>query len=299
MQARLDLAAQAQGVGRGIAWGPWEFTKTLSEACQQMEKLQEEELVLQAALKNQLLVFRPNDTGDLICVDDEPWEPLFQRKPPSKGLRPAWCEARVEAAAEWGDEGPPKPDWSALDKLGQYLEVVPPRDGPENEEDYLELPRDQLDLTPEQERMLLPIEERLRAIPLEPDLQSRVANSWARQRLRQTRKKRTGRWAGTLGNRPLHKQAAKWRQKVREAGQSVEKFRETMRPLVRGAEALRNMARKGLTRKARAQKKSSAQEPPQVVDQDLEEQPHLRQEVRVVAQDSDLAGKRSHVIRVY
>ena len=124
----MDLVSSTDGAPRKINWGPWEFVQTLCKASDHMDNLQQNDFVLKATLKNQLLAFRPDDQGNIITVDDDPTLKAanLTRHACTRGLKPSQCEARVDAVRAWGPDGPPKADWSALDDLGDFRKVAPP-----------------------------------------------------------------------------------------------------------------------------------------------------------------------------
>ena len=156
----MDLLAQTDKAPRKVSWGPWEFAQTLAKAADHMQKLQEKDFVLSATLKNQLLAFRFDEQGNRIVVDDDPTLVAagLKRQLPTRGLKSAQCEKHVKNLQACGPEGPPKPDWTKLDNLGDFRQVAPPQE-PDNPEDCLDIPLAQLDLTEDQKFMLRPIEE--------------------------------------------------------------------------------------------------------------------------------------------
>ena len=304
LQARLDLAASATKAPRKVNWGPWEFIQCLTQAADHMVNLQEKkDFILRATLANQLLVFRPDAEGNLICIDDDPVlkQHGIQRNPPTRGLRPVHCEARIDEARARGFDTFPKPSWEELDVLGDYRQVAPPFEDA-NPEDFLQLPAAQLDLTEQQLFMLRPIQERVEDLKHCEETMNQVVGQASR--LVKQRAKVRRRWSGILGARMFGKHSAAWRRKLEDSGRDLRKFARTHTPVVRGAKALRNLGKKSFfmknlkTNRAQANLKSKA-DPPLVKDQDVPDHPYIGQEARVVAQGHQLVGLLGSITKVY
>ena len=296
LQTRLDMAAQQQAAPRKVNWGPWEFVQTLCEAADHMRKLQEGDFVLKATLANQLLAFRFDAEGQMISVDQDP---LLQaaglsRNPPTRGLKPALCEERMSEMTTWDNQCPPKPDWTALDSLGDFRQVAPPQGG-DNPDDCLDLSLEQLALTDQQKFMLRPISERIKDLAIDQDVKDQVRNHADRAARR--RRKVRGRWSSLLAGRMFGKHAHAWRKKLADSGRDVAKFTKSHAPVARGAKALRNLAKIQVRgKKTTAQQK---RDPPAVVTTDLKDHPHIGQEARVVAADHQLRGTLGNIVKVY
>ena len=304
LQATLDTAAAAHQGPRKVNWGPWEFVQTLGAAADHMVALQEKrDWVLRAALANQLLVFRPSAEGNLVCVDNDLTLQAegLKRNPPTRGLRPELCEARVLEATTRGLTTFPKPAWEALDDLGDFRQVAPPQ-GDDDPENTLALPLAQLDLSEKQAFMLRPIQDRVKDLQFSAETVAQVKSLAERQR---NRRKIKGRWSSLLAKRHLQHHTSAWRQKLDDAGRDIQKFTRCHRPVVHGAKSLRNLAKtlkhKRFLKKTRATLKNQKNQdnPPQVVDQDVKDHPYVNQEVRVIAQGHDLKGLVGHVNKVY
>ena len=294
----MDLVAAQDSAPRKVNWGPWEFIQTLSQASDHMDKLQENDFVLKATLKNQLLAFRFDDQGNIVLVDDDPVlkEANLSRQPPTRGLRPALCEERIDQVKALGPEGPPKPDWSKLDALGDFRQVAPPQEAGDPE-DFLDIPLEQLDLSDQQKYMLRPIHERVQDLAIDQEAKAHVKrhSQWANK----LRGKRRGRWSTLLANRLFSKYSQPWRKKMADTGRDVEKFTQAHAPVVKGAKAIRNLA-KALSAKAKKHGfTKGTTKAHQMVERDLEDHPHKGQEVRVIARGHQLRGLVGHVIRVY
>ena len=178
-QAKNDLQEEADremiiSDSRGPhQWGPWHTSTVVSRALRKLQKLQnDKDVVLTSVLQTQLLVFRPNQKGQLIPVDmldDEPWLLKHPRLPVLRGISQKEADARIHKHSEWENGEPPEPDWSVLDKLGSYLsQSHHPAEDPEDPESQavvLDGRFADLALTPAQVEMLKPVEERIKMLP--------------------------------------------------------------------------------------------------------------------------------------
>ena len=299
LQTRMDMVASGTQGPRKVNWGPWEFVQTLGEATDHMARLQEtKDFVVRATLGNQLLVFRPNHQGDLACVDDD--QDLQGAKafrlPPSRGLKPALCNARVEEARARGLDAFPKPNWESLDDLGDLRQVAPPHQDV-SPEDCLDLPEDQLNLSEKARFMLRPIQERVQDLEYSEDTVRQVQA----QARRQARRPHKGRWSSLLAGRMFAKHSTAWKKKLEDAGRDIQKFTRMYAPVVHGAKAVSRLAKmkksRGFMKKARVMPKKT--DPPQVIDEELNDHPHVGQEVRVVDQAHQMRGLVGLITKVY
>jgi hypothetical protein len=172
LQEEWDREALATGQDRNARWGPYHVATVLGQALAKLQELQEKsDVVLKGFVQNQLLVFRPDEhhTFQLIDTCTAAWTQKVERSPPGRGITPKSAGDRVWAWSKfqhWGEMGgPEEPDWTQLDKIGNWLEQN--EDPPEAPEDWLLLDCrfEDLQFTEEQLRMMRPPEERLQDLP--------------------------------------------------------------------------------------------------------------------------------------
>ena len=190
-------------------WGPYECLYCVSEAYRRFCEKHKEAVPLQGFQANQMLVVRPDEEGKLVKVTgDEPWSWSTE---PGRGIEPNLAKQRHLRIDNWPEGGePPVPDWSMLD--GDCFNV---NDLPKDYEDdenpcLLEIQKLNLELTPDQEYMLRPPEDRIKEIQFEKALEGRTKKD-----RRVTRKNR---WGAKFSNQWLGKLQRRWIQKKRETG---------------------------------------------------------------------------------
>ena len=189
----------ANGQERFVSWGLAELSAIMGEAWHQLLQIQQEkDLVLHASISNQLLAFRPDREGQLQRVDtiEAPWTTQHPLLPPFRAIRPATARARLDGARDWPQGSPPEPDWSRLDRLGNYLHQL--ADVPDREEAELDLRFDELQLSPHQLSMAASPEARLKT--LQPVRHGVAAQMESRRRIAR-RVARPNKWARQLGQR--------------------------------------------------------------------------------------------------
>ncbi|MCP4240021.1 MAG: hypothetical protein GY772_05625, partial [bacterium] len=135
LEEEWDRQALIQGEEANARWGPFHIAHVMAEALahfRQRNGLQHQDphhpqgqpdIFLKAFVQNQLLVFRPGQADtDLHCIDQipEPWAQC--RQIPGRYIPHSMAKRRIQDAQSWDEWGPPEPDWTWLDRLGQYLD---------------------------------------------------------------------------------------------------------------------------------------------------------------------------------
>ena len=235
LQAEFDQFAAAAGQEREANWGLRELSSVMGEAWHQMLLLQaDRDVVLHAAIKNQLLAFRPDQDGTLQRIDQiiAPWTVQHPLLPPSKGITYRTAQARLEDAASWPEQGPPEPEWQKIDQIGSYLHQL--QEVPGREEAELDLRFEDLQLTPQQLAMAASPESRLKK--LTPVRYGVAAHMESRARIKAAIRHRTqkpGKSAQKLSARCKRKFAQEALQKLEAAG-SLPALSNTIMPAARG-----------------------------------------------------------------
>ena len=198
LEEEWDRQSKQMGQQREYKWGPAETLQVVAEAIaifrqrfhlrkpeQQKDPEPESDpenpptygpeprpkvdLFLKGFIQNQLLIFRPDhqETLQLFETFRQGWEQDCPRVPPGRGISLETSSKRVVFAQEkWVDGQPAKPDWSLLDKMGNYLEQQHHQDHQKMlDEPILDLRFQNLDLSPEQIEMIRPPEERMSDLP--------------------------------------------------------------------------------------------------------------------------------------
>ena len=134
---------------------------------------------LEGLIKNQFLVFRPNNEGVLEKIDEgKAWAvPIL---PPTRGIENKLARERLAARAEWVEDKPPRPNWEQLDNANFEWDQAPnemPLAEAENAkvENVLDFEFGNLGLTERQKAMLLPPSARTRNIEYPEAVRKRTA----------------------------------------------------------------------------------------------------------------------------
>ena len=172
---------------------------------------------LQGLIANQMLVVRPDETGDLKVIDDlmdTAFLQKYRRMPPSRGIPPRWAADRVRQIQNWKDGIPPNPDWTQIDaRTHSLLQDDMPEQPVKDDELMIDFDTANLQLTDHQKVMLMPPEERMATHVYPGSIQSRV------KEISSSRKKvRKNRWGNKFGNYFLGKTFLNFRKKVRKHG---------------------------------------------------------------------------------
>jgi hypothetical protein len=316
VQEEWDRHAQTQGWPADYHWGPCQVLTVMSLACSDFRKrhgLQypasqrppappppegpvfgpdpapQPGLFVRAIIQNQLFVFRPDHNHQLVLFEtlDQGWEHQYPRFPPGRGIAPSVASKRVVDAASWPWGEPPKPDWSKLDNLGNYLHQVYHQElEAMAAEPILDMRFQGLQLTPEQIYMLRPPEERFSELPAVR--QSIVARQEQLHSNQRRKLRRANKWATKFKAR-LHKaQADKMVARLELAG-SKDQLRQSIplkgttskRAYVHALRRKRQRRQAGLPELPNGRPRKDS--PAQVTFQDLADHGLLNQEVRIIS----------------
>ena len=299
---REFVIAQSEGP---YQWGPWETSVVVARTMARLEKSQQESrLLLAGAISTQMLVMRPDADWQLRPLDDlnQPWQARFPRSPCFRLIPQSIADRRVQQARLWQNGEPPVPDWSVLDRLGNYLDQQHhPRENPDDPEDdavVLDGRFEDLALTPEQLLMLVPLDQRLKDLPRGSS--TLVKRAEAAKRIRTKRKSR---WAQKFGDQAGKKQSKKWRARLAQ-GVSVQEMKRQnfgqaaapKRKFWRGGK------KKASTTQAKAEAKPNKGQKPKgpnsVEKTRSENSPWLQQKVRIMSPTSHptMLGFVGHVV---
>ena len=168
-------------------WGPFEVWAVLERALKAFKR-NNRVVPLEGLIKNQFLVFRPNNEGVLEKINEgKAWAvPLL---PPTRGIENKLACERLAARAEWVDGVPPRPDWEELDNINFEWNQAPNEMPPAEAEYALDCEFSSLNLTERQRSMLQPVSSRIRNIEYPEAVRKRTAvkklakrkNKWARK----------------------------------------------------------------------------------------------------------------------
>ena len=181
-------------------WGPFEVTSVLETALPRFQA-KNPRVPLEGLIKNQFLVFRPNEQGILEKIDEsKPW--AVPTLPPTRGIENKLAIERLDARADWVDGRPPRPDWEAIDTATVQLSEVPNEMPPEEAENMLEFDYEGLELTEHQKLMLLPPETRIRQVEYPESIRKRFGGRKCG--------KRKNKWGQKFKKLFVEKGRAKW-----------------------------------------------------------------------------------------
>ena len=297
LQEEVDREFVIEGANQPYQWGLWETAQVVSRGLDKLEELQRStQIILQGAIQNQLLAFRPDAVGDLVCIDDWPaeeWTKRFPRRPVFRGIPQYLADHRVEEAKNWPEGVPPVPDWSVLDKLGNYLDQRhhpdEDPDDPESQAVVLDGRFADLTLTPAQMEMLVPIEQRISALPRGA---SHLTKKAAAAKKHKT--KRRSKWAKMFGQDRFRKQVHLWKAKLVQAGSKASFKLQTFGTATRKHKLWHGARAKA---KAIAKVEHPALAPVPLAPVPWESSPFLRQDVRIVKPDThpQMIGLRGEV----
>ena len=173
-QEEADREFQLANVQGQYQWGPWETATVVSQTLKALDqKEKKNQSILIGAIQNQLLVFRPDAQGKLVSIDDlsrhQKSTSRYLCLPTFRGIPKMVAENRMEAARGWPAGVPLEPDWTVLDRLGNYLDQGHhPAEDPEDPESaavVLDGRFADLALTPEQIQILVRLEARIQQLP--------------------------------------------------------------------------------------------------------------------------------------
>ena len=259
LEEEWDRSIQISGGPRLYEWGPWHCCQILGEALSKFRAAEESERIfVRAFVQNQLLVYRPDQDGQLQPVDDQTWARQCPRLPPGRGIPPRVAQQRVgEIRDAWQGGEPPEPDWAILDNLGNYLEQG--HDAPEDEDQIVEIDCrfEGLQLTEEQIHMMRPPEERLATLQ---KVRPAVADLTAAQKNRCQHKARSrfrSRWSAKFQKRHHQKASNAWKKRLEDAG-GLEGLKSSLTPVLAGAKG-QALGRLALQRQAKAEAKAKGQ----------------------------------------
>ena len=286
---REFVLAQSEGP---YQWGPWETSVVVARTMARLDQSQREsKLLLTGAISTQMLVMRPDADWQLKPLDDlnQPWQARFPRSPCFRLIPQKIADRRIQKARLWPNGEAPVPDWSVLDRLGNYLDQQHhPRENPDDPEDdavVLDGRFQDLALTPEQLEMMVPLDQRLKDLPRGSSTLVKRAEA-AKHIVR----KRKSQWAKKFGDQAGQKQAAKWRVRLAR-GVSVEEMKRQNFGQVAGQK--RKFWRGGSTKTRRTQAKAKAKAkgqkptgPSSVEKTRFETSPWLQQKVRIMSATS-------------
>ncbi len=209
-----EVAALQSGTAYNPAWGPIEMAETMGRTAEVLaQRNDQDKFVLQTGLGTQMWIYRPDANGFLQLVDGQPWCERLHRMPPSKGIKPAWAEARTGERINWPGAVPPAPDFTKLDAV-DWVQPEDP-DEPDEEDAVIDVRVRDLGLTPELLFGCRGVEQRL----LEMDIPENVARRQRGQKGIKKRVGRLGKWGKQFCKTRFQKHAQRWRQKLRDGQQ--------------------------------------------------------------------------------
>ena len=300
----FELEQAALQAGKDFAkrqWGPRELLWVVSKA---LGKFREQHplVPLQGAIDNQMLALRPSRENGLELLEDckeESTQQLLQipgikRSPPGTGIAAAWCRLRDAAFralpvdTERGTKVPPVPDWDNLENTLAVQDDMPKvPDATEAVWVEFEAGLEDLNLSAEQKRMLLPVEARICALQRPAAIERMASN--------QRNMKRKNKWCQKFKGESVGKHKRKWAERLAAEGkeQCLEDLRRKAGPVAKAkakakakavakagakAQALGKFAGKNAKAKAEARQQRGQRKPERT---EVELEPLQPKEVRV------------------
>ena len=78
-------------------WGPRQLASCVAEAwAQETSRASQSNWIVECGMENQLWVWRPDDQGGIISVDQDQTLQDMHRMPPSKGIVASWAQNRMD-----------------------------------------------------------------------------------------------------------------------------------------------------------------------------------------------------------
>jgi hypothetical protein len=174
---QLREKAKREGAHYKAQFGQYEIFSVAEALCSEPQKRQSSrDVILAQCMKSQLLVIRPDSSGRLRPVEDEPWAAQLPRYPVKSGLQPSWVAQRSSHLQSSDSHGLfcPVPDWNQLNE-GAFDQSCFSNE-PVGEELVLECLPDSVlaDLTVEDRELLKSPQERWASLNLPRQLKSQV-----------------------------------------------------------------------------------------------------------------------------